>query len=97
MIVHMLLFSRSCARLVVTPWPAAHACSSVHGIYQARLLEWVANFSSSGDIPNSTEAGTLCLQVDFFLPTEPLKTDNEQINVLPSLGAPTQFTLPILL
>ena len=28
--------------LFVTPWTAAHPGSSVHGIFQARILEWVA-------------------------------------------------------
>ena len=26
----------------VTPWTVAHQASSVHGIFQARILEWVA-------------------------------------------------------
>ena len=29
-------------RLFVTPWTVALPCSSVHGILQARILEWVA-------------------------------------------------------
>ena len=39
---------------------------SVHGILQARVLEWVA-IPSPADFPNSgTEPGFLALQVEFF-------------------------------
>ena len=38
----VLLLSRfSCVRLCATLWTAAHQGSSVHGIHQARILEWV--------------------------------------------------------
>ena len=40
--------------------------SSVHGIFQARVLEWVA-FPSPGDLPDSgIEPGSPALQVGFF-------------------------------
>ena len=43
--------------------------SSVHGILQARILEWVA-MPSSGDLPNlRIEPRSLALQVDS-LPVE---------------------------
>ena len=32
----------SCVRLFVTPWTVALPGSSIHGIFQARVLEWVA-------------------------------------------------------
>ena len=38
--------SLSHAQLFVTPWTVALPCSSVHGISQARILEWVAISSS---------------------------------------------------
>ena len=42
----------------------------VHGILQARILEWVA-FPFSRDLPNSgIEPGSPALQADF-LPAEP--------------------------
>ena len=42
----------------------------VHGILQARILEWVA-FPSPGDIPNpGIEPRSLTLQADY-LPAEP--------------------------
>ena len=31
-----------------TPWTAAHQCASVHGISQARILEWIDISSSRG-------------------------------------------------
>ena len=44
--------------------------SSVHGILQARILEWVA-FPSSGDLPNpGIEPSSPALQADS-LPSEP--------------------------
>ena len=44
--------------------------SSVHGIFQARVLEWIA-ISFSGDLPNpGIEPGSPALQADA-LPSEP--------------------------
>ena len=40
--------SLSCVRLFVTPWTVSLPGSSVHGILQARLLEWVAISFSRG-------------------------------------------------
>ena len=37
-----------CVRLCATPWTIAHPASSVHGILQVRILEWVAMPSSRG-------------------------------------------------
>ena len=44
----LVLFAQSC--LFVTPWTCVSAlpASSVHGILQARILEWVATPSSRG-------------------------------------------------
>ena len=36
------------ARLFATPWTAAYLGSSVHGIFQARVLEWGAIAFSGG-------------------------------------------------
>ena len=55
-------------RLFATPWLPG---SAVHGIFQARILEWAA-ISSPGDLPNpGIEAGSAALQTDA-LPSEPL-------------------------
>ena len=43
---------------------------SIHGIFQVRILEWVA-ISFSGDLPNpGIETGSPALQADS-LPSEP--------------------------
>ena len=48
--------------------------SSVHGISQARILEWVA-FPSPGDLPNpGIEHGSPALQADSLLFEPPGKT-----------------------
>ena len=45
--------------------------SLVHGIFPARVLEWVANFPSPGVLPNpGIEPGSPELQADA-LPSEP--------------------------
>ena len=48
----LLLLSRfSRVRLLSTPWTAAHQAPPVHGIFQARVLEWGAiAFSDLGSI-----------------------------------------------
>ena len=62
----------------------------VHGILQARILEWVA-VPSSGDLPNlGIEPRSPALQVNSLpaeLPGNPKKTKtNSQILSLPVLG-----------
>ena len=49
LIICMHVQSLSCVQLCATPWTVAHqAPLSVHGILQARILEWVAMPSSRG-------------------------------------------------
>ena len=43
---HLLYLSLSCVQFLATPWTVAHQAPSVHGILQARILEWVAMPSS---------------------------------------------------
>ena len=67
----------------------SHNCSlpgsSVHGISQARTLEWVA-ISSSSDLPNTgIEPGSLALQADS-LPAEP--SEKPHLHYIP-LNVPT--------
>ena len=38
----VVVWSLSCVRLFATPWTVALSGPSVHGISQARILEWVA-------------------------------------------------------
>ena len=52
------------------PMDCSLSGSSIHGIFQARVLEWIA-ISSPGDLPNpGTEPGFPSLQADA-LPSEP--------------------------
>ena len=44
----VVFVANSCARLFVDPMDSSPPGSSVHGILQARILEWVAISSSSG-------------------------------------------------
>ena len=56
--------------------------SSVHGILQARILEWVAVLFS-GDIHNpGVELRSTTLQVDS-LPSEPLEKRKDDVLILP--------------
>ena len=52
----------------MTPWTVAHSASSVHGILQARLLEWVA-IPFPVDLPDPGIESTSALQTDS-LPSE---------------------------
>ena len=57
-------------RLLCDPMDCRLPGSSVHGIFQTRVLEWVA-ISSPGDLPNpGIEPGSATLQADA-LPSEP--------------------------
>ena len=58
--------------------------SSVHGILQARILEWVA-ISFSGDLPDSgIEPRSPTLQADALTSAPPGKPLNTRIQVLTS-------------
>ena len=64
-----MLVAQSCLTLCV-PMDYSLPGSSVHGILQARILEWVA-IPSLGDLPNpGTEPRSPALQADS-LPSEP--------------------------
>ena len=65
-----VLVAQSCPTLC-DPMDYRPPGSSVHGILQARVLEWVA-FPSPGDLPNlGIEPRSPALQADSF-PSEPL-------------------------
>ena len=70
----------------MTPWTVAYPGSSVHGILQAGILEWVA-IPFSGDLPDpGIEHKSPALQADS-LPSEPpgkpfLKHRNDRFSVL---------------
>ena len=66
--LYYMLVAQSC--LTLQSRDCSPPGSSVHGIFQARILEWVA-ISSPGDLPNSgIEPGSPALQADFLV-TEP--------------------------
>ena len=50
LITHVCVCSLSCVQLFCDPMDCSSAGSSVHGILQGRMLEWVA--PSLGDLPN---------------------------------------------
>ena len=67
--VKVLVF-QSCPTLC-NPMDCSLADSSVHGILQARILEWVAMFFSRGSSQPRDQTGSPALLADS-LPTEPL-------------------------
>ena len=68
--------SQSCQTLC-NPMGCSPPGSSVHGILQARILEWVA-FPSPGDLPDpGIESESPTLQADA-LPSEPLEKPQTQ-------------------
>ena len=62
----MKLFS--CVRLFATPWTVAYQ-PAIHGIFQARILEWAAVSFSRGSSQPRDEPGSPALQTDT-LPSE---------------------------
>ena len=48
-------------RLFVTPWTIAPWGSYTHGIFQARILEWVATYSSRGSSPCRDQPWVSCI------------------------------------
>ena len=68
--------SCSIVSLFVTPWTIAPPGSSVHGILQARIMEWAA-IPFSGDLPNpGIKPRSPALQAGS-LPPEPLGKHTE--------------------
>ena len=68
-----VLVNQSCLTLC-DPMDRSPPGSSVHGILQARVLEWAA-FLSPGDLPNPRiKPGSSTLQTDSLL-SEPLRID----------------------
>ena len=69
---HVLGLVKSLSRIrLCNPMDCSLPSSSIHGILQARVLEWVATFPSPGDIPEpGIKPRSLTLQADA-LPSEP--------------------------
>ena len=75
--------------LVAQSWPTvcdpmdySPPGSSVHGILQARILEWVAMLSSRGSSQPSNQTRSLALQADSFLSEPPGKPKNAAVGSL---------------
>ena len=62
-------------RLFVTPWTVAHQVPLVHGIFQVRILEWVAIFLLQGIFP--TQGLKLCLLCLRHWQAESLSPSNQ--------------------
>ena len=59
--------SLSHVRLFATPWTVAHSGSSVHGILQARILEWVAISFSRGSSQLRDQTWVSCIAGRRFI------------------------------
>ena len=74
-------------------WDSSPPGSSVHGILQARILEWVAMPSSRESSPPRDRNWVSCFAGCFcFLPTEPLGLRGNQIYQRLDLRLPTSRT-----
>ena len=63
--------AQSCLTLC-NPMDCSLPGSSLHGILQARILEWVAIFTSPGDLPNpGIEPGSPAFQADALTSKPP--------------------------
>ena len=75
--------SLSCLQLFVNTMGISPPVSSVHGILQARTLEWLL-FPSPGDLPDpGIKPGSSVLQADF-LPSEPPEKPSLKVVSSPS-------------
>ena len=61
-----MLSHSSCVGLFATRWIVAPQGSSVHGILQARILEWVAGLSSRGFFLPRDQTQVSCIVGGFF-------------------------------
>ena len=75
----------SCVRLFLAPWTVARQ-TLVHGIFQARILEWIAIFSLDGIFPtqgsNPNLLNPLHWQTNSLLLVPPGKPQNISVCVL---------------
>ena len=60
------LVIKSCRRLFCDPMDCSLPGASVHGILQARILEWVAISSSRGSSPPRDQTPISCIEGGFF-------------------------------
>ena len=58
--------SLSWVQIFATPWTVAHQFLLSMGVFQARILEWVAMHSSRGSSQPRHQTSSPALQVDFL-------------------------------
>ena len=75
-IVNNCCFTKSCPTLV-TPMDCSPPGSSVHGISQARILEWVTISFSRGSPQPRDRTHISCLAGGYFTAETPKKTETE--------------------
>ena len=68
-LTRLRLVTQSCPTLC-NPMDYSLPRSSVHGILQARILEWVAMYSSRGSSQPRNQTGVSCIAGRYFLPAE---------------------------
>ena len=68
-LTRLCLVTQSCPTLC-NPMDYSLPRSSVHGILQARILEWVAMYSSRGSSQPRNQTGVSCIAGRYFLPAE---------------------------
>ena len=71
-------FAKSCLTLC-DPMDYSPSNSSVHGISQARILDWVAIFSSKGSSQPRDQTQVSCLASGFFTTELPMKPHQPDI------------------
>ena len=69
------MHAQSCL-ILCDPMDCSPPVSSVHGILQARILEWVAIPFSTGSSNPGIKPGSPALQADSLLSVPPGKPDN---------------------
>ena len=81
--MHACVLSRSVMSNSATLWTVAHQAPLSMEILQARILEWVAMPSPSGDLHNpGIELRSPTLQVDSLLTEQPGKPKNTGVGSL---------------
>ena len=84
--------------LFVTPWTIAHQTLLVHGIFQARILEWVAISFSRGSSRSRDQTCISCISciAGRFFTTEPPRKPprRHQFSLVQSLSCFWLFVTP---
>ena len=92
-------WSRSvCVQIFANPWTVAYQAFSVHGIFQARVLEWVAICFSRGSLRprDGTQVSRIVGRCFTIWATRALRTDNCWLHsyIRPDFTIPWFQTVP---